>query len=83
MEAFYRLGVQDITDLILTDTLSSAYWEKKKKKNKETKKTENLPGGFFLSGQTCPAGSAALGYSRLLGAIKSCFKDQSLNFMWT
>jgi hypothetical protein len=38
--------------------------------------------GFF-PGQTHPAGCAAPGFSNLLGTSKSCFKDQSLNFMCT
>jgi hypothetical protein len=41
-EAFYRLGVQDVTEFGLIDALCSACWEKKKKKERE-----ECAGGFF------------------------------------
>jgi hypothetical protein len=48
--------------------------ERKKKKGRKSQ-------GAFFPGQTCPFGFAVLGFSRLLGAIKGCFKGQTLNFM--
>jgi hypothetical protein len=33
-EAFHSLGVQDVSEFDLIDTLSSAYWKKKKKKKR-------------------------------------------------
>jgi hypothetical protein len=51
--------------------------ERRKKKRGETVT------GFFSPGQTCPVGCAVLGFSQLLGAIKSCFMGQSLYFMCT
>jgi hypothetical protein len=50
---------------------------------REEKKKGKQLGGASFPGQTCPAGCAALGFSRPLGAIKNYFKDQSLNFMCT
>jgi hypothetical protein len=41
------------------------------------------PGGFFPLRADMPIGCAMLRFSWLLGAIKSCFKGQSLNFMCT
>jgi hypothetical protein len=53
-------------------------------KEKEKKKKGETAQGFFpRAGQTHPAGYAALGFFWVLGAIKSCFKGQSLNFMST
>jgi hypothetical protein len=57
-------------------------FEKKKEEKKKNyrKRRERWPRGFF-PGQTSPIGCAMLGFSWLVGAIKSCFKGQSLNFM--
>jgi hypothetical protein len=49
---------------------------------KKKRERENDQGAFF-PGQVCPAGCAMVGFSRLVGAIKSCFKGQSLNLMCT
>jgi hypothetical protein len=50
------------------------------REDKEKKKEETARGLFF-PGQTHPDSCAALGFSSLLGVIKSCFNGQSLNFM--
>jgi hypothetical protein len=61
---------------ILFDDLSSAF----KKKRKEKGKTVRDP---FFPGQKLTSGSATPRFFWLLGAIESCFKGQSLNFMCT
>jgi hypothetical protein len=53
------------------------------RKAKQKRKGEKVRGHFSNPQQTLPAGYAALGFSMLIGAIKSCFKGQSLNFMCT
>jgi hypothetical protein len=50
---------------------------------KKKKKEGEMAGGFSSQGRYTLAGCALQGFSRLLGAIKSCFKGQSLNFMCT
>jgi hypothetical protein len=50
-------------------------------KKKKERKGRNSQEAFFL-GHTHPIDCAAPGFSLLLGAIKSCFKCQSLNFMY-
>jgi hypothetical protein len=65
-------------------------FEKKKERKREReregkegrKREEKWPGPFCL-GQTHPIDCAMPGFSQLLGAIKSCFKGQLLNFMCT
>jgi hypothetical protein len=44
---------------------------------------EGEMGRGLFPGQTYLGGSAMLGFPWLLGAIKSCFKGQFLNFMCT
>jgi hypothetical protein len=60
---------------ILVDVFIFCLMKEKKKKK------EKWSGGFF-SGQTCPVGYAALGFSQPV-SIKGCFEGQSLNFMCT
>jgi hypothetical protein len=49
---------------------------------REKKKIKEMARGLFSQVRTCLAGCAA-GFSQLLGAIKSCFKCKSWNFMST
>jgi hypothetical protein len=69
-------GSRMLQSLILIDVLSSACWEKKKKKRKE------IAMGIFSQGQRpdmlCSLGQ--VGFLWLLGAIKGGVKHQSLNF---
>jgi hypothetical protein len=50
-----------LQNLILINSLSSAFWKKKKK--------ENGPRGFF-PGQDTPSWLSCVGFLQLLGAIK-------------
>jgi hypothetical protein len=65
---------------VLIDAVFCLLREGKKEKKK---KRDRIGQGFFSPGQICFAGYAVLGFSSLLGAIKSCFKGQSLNFICT
>jgi hypothetical protein len=67
--------------LILIDALSSAYWEKFKKK-KERKEKRNGQGALF-PGPDMPGWLCCVRFLQLLGAIKVSFKGQSLNFICT
>jgi hypothetical protein len=60
--------------LSVSGPLSSTFCKKKKKGRNSQ--------GLFPR-QTCPSGCAAPRFPWLLGAIKCCFKGQSLNFMCT
>jgi hypothetical protein len=54
--------------LILIDALSSACWEKRKKKEREKKKTNGW--GAFSPGLDMPCWLWCMGFSQLLGTIK-------------
>jgi hypothetical protein len=51
-------------------------------KKRKRKKGRNSQGAFF-PWQTCPIGCAMPGIFWLLDAVKSSFKGQNLNFMYT
>jgi hypothetical protein len=57
-------------------------FENRKEKKKKGKEKDKWPGSFF-PGWLCTSGYATLGFLWLLGAIKSCLKGQSLDFMYT
>jgi hypothetical protein len=74
-EAFYRLGVQDVREF---DSDWCSIFCLLREKNKKKKQP-----GFFFPGRDTLCWLCCVGFSQLLGAIKSCFKGQSLNFMCT
>jgi hypothetical protein len=52
-------------------------------KKKKTKNKRAMVRGLFFPGPDMPCWLCHVGFLQLLGAIKGCFKGQSLNFICT
>jgi hypothetical protein len=75
-------GSRMLQSLILFDTLQFCLMFYLLLVEREKKKKKNGQGAFFPQWDI-PSWLCCVGFSQLLGAITSCFKSQSLNFMCT